>query len=444
MGSVKRARLEAEALPAVCDEYTGWRPSRGDTVERVSAADLTPRAFFERYVSQRRPVVLTGGLGDAGWRVGAWSDDYLRSRCGDALVRVEARPSASAAFGAHEHQSMRFAAFLNRVAGGDERLYLTTEATRFDAHGRLSVVSSPLTQLLEDLPLRPSLAGRLVPAALNLWLGRSASGASSGLHHDWHDNLYALLRGRKRFELYAPCETPRLYPAGRLERIHANGRINYAGAPSRADGADARDLARVASLDVRRAEQTLAEAEEAAESGVVGARKRVRAAEAELEGALAAALRAGGDAADGFDFQEEAEDWCGRDDYENSDGGGSRGSDDDAAGDAPPPHFSRVDRACPSDFPLFTSAVCTRVDVCAGDMLFLPCGWWHEVTSWSEEGGAAATGTHLALNWWFAPPDTAHADAPYSSDLWERDYAHWARDILPTLSAELSAEQRTT
>ena len=37
----------------------------------------------------------------------------------------------------------------------------------------------------------------------------------------------------------------------------------------------------------------------------------------------------------------------------------------------------------------------------AGDMLYLPCGWFHEVQSFGsgEEGG------HLALNYWFHPPD---------------------------------------
>ena len=37
----------------------------------------------------------------------------------------------------------------------------------------------------------------------------------------------------------------------------------------------------------------------------------------------------------------------------------------------------------------------------AGEQLYLPCGWFHEVRSYgdSEQGG------HLALNYWFHPPD---------------------------------------
>ena len=37
----------------------------------------------------------------------------------------------------------------------------------------------------------------------------------------------------------------------------------------------------------------------------------------------------------------------------------------------------------------------------AGQMLYLPCGWFHEVRSY----GSSKEGGHLALNYWFHPPD---------------------------------------
>lgn len=62
-------------------------------------------------------------------------------------------------------------------------------------------MSAPLDKLKGDFPLRPALAGALVPQNVNLWMGHSKKGAgsSSGLHHDFHDNLYVLLRGKKTF-----------------------------------------------------------------------------------------------------------------------------------------------------------------------------------------------------------------------------------------------------
>jgi hypothetical protein len=54
-------------------------------------------------------------------------------------------------------------------------------------------------------------------------------GSSSGLHHDFHDNLYVLLRGCKRFRLYPPDAAPGMYVRGKLQRIYPNGRIVYEG-----------------------------------------------------------------------------------------------------------------------------------------------------------------------------------------------------------------------
>ena len=69
---------------------------------------------------------------------------------------------------------------------------------------------------------------------LTAWLAEGhkeqvCAGSSSGLHHDYHDNLYCLLRGRKRFRLYPPAMARRLYPRGTIHRIHPNGRIVYEG-----------------------------------------------------------------------------------------------------------------------------------------------------------------------------------------------------------------------
>lgn len=56
---------------------------------------------------------------------------------------------------------------------------------------------------------------------------RFGAGASSGLHHDYHDNLYILLRGRKRFRLYPPSEARNMYTHGQVQHVHPNGRIVY-------------------------------------------------------------------------------------------------------------------------------------------------------------------------------------------------------------------------
>ncbi|CAO1632553.1 unnamed protein product [Parajaminaea phylloscopi] len=85
----------------------------------------------------------------------------------------------------------------------------------------------PTDALADDFPLQPELMGNLVLQQTNLWLGNSKQGKSSGLHHDFHDNLYALLAGRKRFVLFPPVAFDYLRPRGTVERVHQNGLIEY-------------------------------------------------------------------------------------------------------------------------------------------------------------------------------------------------------------------------
>ena len=57
----------------------------------------------------------------------------------------------------------------------------------------------------------------------------------------------------------------------------------------------------------------------------------------------------------------------------------------------------------------------------AGDLLYLPCGWFHDVTSYDE---------HRALNYWFHPPDRSAYDAPYSAArFWAREWRASSKQI---------------
>ena len=116
---------------------------------------------------------------------------------------------------------------------------MTTQTLKFSPEGEPDIVSSPMIELVSCFPWRPKLMGHLIPQNINMWLGNSADGSSSGLHHDHHDNLYILLKGRKEFRLFSPNEASNMYTFGKIVHIHANGRINYSSQPrTRGDGAD--------------------------------------------------------------------------------------------------------------------------------------------------------------------------------------------------------------
>eukprot|EP00301_Raphidiophrys_heterophryoidea_P019209 c4177_g1_i1.p1 GENE.c4177_g1_i1~~c4177_g1_i1.p1 ORF type:complete len:149 (+),score=33.01 c4177_g1_i1:51-449(+) len=86
-----------------------------------------------------------------------------------------------------------------------------------------------------------------------------------------------------------------------------------------------------------------------------------------------------------------------------------------------PLNFSTIDFKLPQEelhrkFPLFRKAVKTTVEIQAGQMLFLPAGWFHEVESCGNAEG------HLAFNYWFHPPDGNSFQKPYESEFWEKDW----------------------
>ncbi len=138
---------------------------------------------------------------------------------------VEVRDDLKAGqFGKGVKQPMTFATFLDRMRSGDESVYLTTQQARLTrrmpntcllrrrpvephrcappawgrafavqvaaaADGHPALYGEPLLRLDKDFVVRPQLVGALVPQQANLWMGCSRPGASSGLHHDFHDNL---------------------------------------------------------------------------------------------------------------------------------------------------------------------------------------------------------------------------------------------------------------
>ena len=474
----KRQRIEQ------INAYAGWRLSGVDAAEigreetGAGAVALSPRSFFTKYVAQRKPVVLSDASAALGaeWKGSKWTAAYLDGVVGAAPVRVERRDSPRSTFGRGNHLTMPFSSFQAKLHAGARDLYLTTQDIGVDGEGRPALVSTPCAELhaAGDFALRPPLAGGLVLMNVNLWYGSTGphtpvsttggaaatpAGSSSGLHHDFHDNFYILLRGAKRFRLFSPADAERLATAGHIAKVYPNGRIVYSEADADAAAAPPAVFAdgtaaaarRAMAADVERAaaEDAIADARAQLAAGGAAAEsagERLRVAEEALESALEAAMDAELGWGDGGD---EEEDYVDSDVDEGDDEdvrGGTGGSDgargamdgDAAGGEAATPtpdNFSAIDltlsaSALRARWPALGGAVTTTVTVHAGEMLYLPAGWFHEVTSLggSGSGSAAASegdvnGAHMAFNYWFHPPDTGDFNAPYSCNFWEWEWA---------------------
>ena len=227
------------------------------------------------------------------------------------------------------------------------------------------------------------------------WVGTSRNGASSGLHHDYHDNFYLLIRGRKRFRIYSPDCAPFMYTYGEIAKVHFNGRISYVGSETRADGVP---LTETTSSDEGEDE------DKESDEGV----------EDEDELILGKGFDYKSDSDSGGDFDGMKDDYdeiMGKDDPEEQGRVEQR-----------PDSFSRInaealgDRAAmKKSFPLFSICRECIVELKRGQTLYLPAGWFHEVTS----GNDAKCENHAALNYWYHPPDSIDSfEQPYKQKFW--------------------------
>ncbi|CCM00541.1 uncharacterized protein FIBRA_02575 [Fibroporia radiculosa] len=435
--------------------------------------------FFKNYISKRTPVVIKGFPDDATFKAQRWADlDYLESKAGDVSLLVEPMHPATQQFGSDVQRiPMPFRDFLVslRSEGGPFH-YLTTQYSGEDWDA-LTVFSPPTDALADDFPLIPRIMGNLFLQQVNLWLGKSVDGSSSGLHHDFHDNLYILLKGCKRFVLYPPEEHQNLYPYGDVHEVYQNGVIAY-DPVLRADGLDQRVAlkARMEALE----QQMNAQQRGKGKGRMNGEADRLQQAYDEAHCELMKYEDEDSEVMNGNQWAGEEEDFevdgeegeedgdfgslagdleDGRDDYDLLMGNldevddafraaasgdeGSSGEDADDVekpSDKEPASFSRLPTAhlhkhlklpttavlpidfSPELFPRFgNSRAPFVVELSAGETLYLPASWWHEVTSSGsaigDEKSENGTNMHMAFNYWFYPPDAESFDEPYKDKL---------------------------
>ena len=122
----------------------------------------------------------------------------------------------SIGYGRGREIELTFNQFLDRLENGDESIYLTTQELQYTLEDEPLLLSPPVQGLCKDFSLTPKLMGNLLLQNVNLWMGNSTRPSTSGLHHDYHDNLYILLRGKKTFYLYSYDDIDGLYPTGEV------------------------------------------------------------------------------------------------------------------------------------------------------------------------------------------------------------------------------------
>jgi mannose-6-phosphate isomerase-like protein (cupin superfamily) len=193
------------------------------TVERVKHPILLEEFYHDYYLPRIPVIITTDALSQLGWQTHKWTNDYLLYKAGTQIVLVlHGDDNSNFAPDRARYSPMPFHEFMAKVMLqpiGDNNLYLNLQNDR--------AIDPPLMQLMGDFNI-PVYFKDLVLRCVNLWMGNSQSSITTPLHHDFNDNLYVVVEGRKNFTLFPPDQAVNLYPQGELIEIEGNGHIRYA------------------------------------------------------------------------------------------------------------------------------------------------------------------------------------------------------------------------
>lgn len=330
---------------------------------------------------------------------------------------------------------MKFGELIDKIEKGSTQNYLTTQYENDeddeDDDTDISVrdfCSPPLDKLISDFPFTPSILGNLVVQTTNIWFGNSEDGTSSGLHHDFHDNLYILLRGRKRFTIFSPENAHNLYTYGKIKNVYPNGLICYEDEDVREDGAPTIEVIRYQSFEANMRYDKALE---------TGDEELIEEAKRECDEALERLFEYEsnfGDMEDDFSMGSYDSDFS-KDSFEEN-----KKKNNDTP-NKEPNSFSKIDyislhqKIAPKQFSKLNRAIRAQFEVKSGEMLFLPAGWFHEVTSYSDGDNG-----HLAFNYWCSPCTLNNFYNPYPDNFWKDK---WSEIKVKLENLRLSMKKRT-
>ena len=183
--------------------------------------------FYLNYFTARQPVVIrTHTLADLDWRTDRWTNEYLTHKGGGQSVAVLTSHNRNDfSLDKARYETMLFQEFIARAMAkpdGDETMYLNLQDEAKDR-----MLEPPLLQLMGDFSI-PVYYKDLMLRCMNLWMGNSRSEIVTPLHHDFNDNLYVVVEGRKHFTLFPPSQAANLYTRGTILEVERNGNIRYA------------------------------------------------------------------------------------------------------------------------------------------------------------------------------------------------------------------------
>ena len=213
VGANGQAPAAAQASSARADKFAWFLENQRRAKRQSSTFGQVIRvkkpsrqAFLDDFYSQNRPCIIEGAMDD--WpALTKWTGDYLKARCGDRIVEVQANRNSDANYEINQtklKKEMTFGEFVDIVESGVQTndWYITANNSGKNKEA--------LRPLWDDVVIFPDYLRADNPNDNGFfWYG--PAGTVTPLHHDLTNNFMAQVRGRKRIKLIAPYDSADVY-----------------------------------------------------------------------------------------------------------------------------------------------------------------------------------------------------------------------------------------
>jgi ribosomal protein L16 Arg81 hydroxylase len=174
----------------------------GTGIARIQASDLTQKAFISQYFLRNQPVIIENAVPH--WPAARWDLETIKDAIPDQKVAIRNNSNGQLFDAQTMSQSkteMMLHAYVDLIREGRNTtpLYLAQVSLR---------------QLLRETrtvpPRFPYLRRGDYLMRTNLWIG--TPGLATPAHFDFTHNFYIQISGHKQITLFAPDDSPYLYP----------------------------------------------------------------------------------------------------------------------------------------------------------------------------------------------------------------------------------------
>lgn len=163
---------------------------------------LAPEDFAHSFVFQHRPVIMRGAV--AHWpAVHKWSPEYLRRTVEGSKVVIRSKSDYGAS------GSKRYSEDTKEVDFAEVVDMMTEDDAPDLSYVRQTRVWKDIPQLTADVEALPYVPANVARTDGNLWVG--PAGTVAQMHWDPAHNLYAQIRGEKKWILVSPSESHLTY-----------------------------------------------------------------------------------------------------------------------------------------------------------------------------------------------------------------------------------------